>query len=226
MAQVTTSHYKIFEYWRDKVITHKGELINGKDSNNIEDVVIVGDDYVPRCWGCGRPAVRDSELDKWINKTCGDGDEDIQLRNLWSSKETKHLLNRCHIVPGSLGGEDKPSNLFLMCEECHLLSPDTIYVSSFFKWVIQRRKQMWWGTLHPNYALEQIDKMLQQDYDVTLFELLNKIHELGGDDRLNYTKNDLMDKIGTHGSGVSESTWIVGITKWLMAIYIDLILEQ
>ena len=226
MAEVTTSHYKIYDFWKDKAITPKGNVINTRDSHTLDDKIAVDDPYVPRCWGCGQPVVRDSQLDKWIDKTSGEGDENEQLKNLWNSKEVKHKFNRCHIVPGALGGKDEPSNLFLMCGECHHLSPDTIYVSSFFKWVLQRRKQMLWGKLHPNYALEQIDKMLQQDYNVTFMELLNKIHELGGDDRIKDTKNDLMNKIGTHCSGISESTWIVGMTKWLMSIYIDLILEQ
>ena len=225
MAEVTTSHYKIYEYWQDKAITPKGEVINARDSHSLEEVYVVDDPYVPRCWGCGKPAVRDSHLDEWITKTCGDGDEETQLKRLWNCKETRHLVNRCHIVPGALGGEDKPSNLFLMCKECHLLSPDTIYPSAFFKWVVQRRKQMLWGHLHPNYALEQVDEMLQRDYGVNLIELLERIHVMGGDDKIKDVKYDITSKIGTHGSKVSDSTWIVGITKWLMSIYVDLLLE-
>ena len=226
MAEVKTSHYNIFEYWTDKAITQKGEVINARDYKFLEDSLVVDDPYVPRCWGCGKPAVRDSHLDEWITKTCGDGDEETQLKNLWNSKETRHRLNRCHIVPGALGGEDKPSNLFLMCEECHRLSPDTIYPSAFFKWVAQRRKQMLWGQLHPNYVLEQVDKIIQQDYDITLMELFEKIHVLGGDEKLKDLPSFLGDRIGTHGAKVSESTWLVGVAKWLMSIYIDLILEQ
>lgn len=29
-------------------------------------------------------------------------------------------LERCHIVPASLGGEDSPSNLVLLCRRCHI----------------------------------------------------------------------------------------------------------
>lgn len=225
MAEVKTSHYNIYDYWKDKVISPNGEVIDIKDSLTWEDKAIVSDDYVPRCWGCGKPAVRDSHLDEWISKTCGDGDEETQLKRLWNSKETRHLLNKCHIIPGALGGEDKPSNLFLMCSECHRLSPDTIYPSAFFKWVVRRKKQMLWGRLHPNYALEQVDEMLQRDYNVTLVEVLERIHALGGDEKIKNIKYDMMSRIGTHGAKVSDSTWIVGITKWIMSIYIDLILE-
>ena len=104
MAQVTTSHYKIYKYWRDKAITPKGEVINGKDSNNIEDIYVVDDDYVPRCWACGLPVVRDRHIDEFIKKTCKEDDEETNLKLLWDNKETKHKLNRCHIIPGALKG--------------------------------------------------------------------------------------------------------------------------
>ena len=226
MAEVTTSHYNIYDYWKDKAVTPKGEVINTADSHILEDEFVVDDDYVPRCWGCGKPAVRDSHLEGWITKTCGEGDEDTQLKKLWNSKETRHLLNRCHIVPGSLGGEDEPSNLFLMCSECHRLSPDTIYPSAFFKWVVQHRKQMLFGKLHPNYALEQIDESLKQDYNVTLIELLHKIHDLGGDDKIKDLNKFLEKRISTHGAKVSDATFIVGITKWIMSVYIDLVVDS
>lgn len=43
-------------------------------------------------------------------------------------------LQRCHIVPRSLGGADDPSNLFLMCSECHDLAPNLHARDLFLKW--------------------------------------------------------------------------------------------
>lgn len=226
MANVTTSHYKIYDYWKDKAITPKGEVITTRDSHSLDDEYVVDDAYVPRCWGCGKAAVRDGHLDEWITKTCGDGDEGTQLKRLWNCKETRRLLNRCHIVPGALGGEDKPANLFLMCESCRIESPDTVYPSEFFKWVVSCRKRMLFGRLHPNYIFEKVDESLKQDYGVTLIELLEKIHILGGDDKLTDMTGFLMNRIGTHGAKVSDSTQIVATTKWLISIYVDLLLEQ
>lgn len=34
-------------------------------------------------------------------------------------------LERCHIVPDSLGGADTASNLVLLCKRCHLDNPNT-----------------------------------------------------------------------------------------------------
>jgi hypothetical protein len=49
-------------------------------------------------------------------------------------------LQRCHIVPRSLGGTDEVANLFLMCRECHDLAPNTSFPEIFFEWA---RAQSW-----------------------------------------------------------------------------------
>lgn len=49
-------------------------------------------------------------------------------------------LQRCHIVPRSLGGTNGVANLFLMCRECHDLAPNTSIPELFFEWA---RSQYW-----------------------------------------------------------------------------------
>ena len=227
MATVTTPHYKIFDYWRNKVITSDGQVVTFADYYNvIEDKNVVDDDwYCPRCWGCGQPILRDSKIEEWIEGQCLDDDEESNLKRIWNSKETRSKLNRCHIIPGALGGVDEPSNLFLMCADCHYLSPDTKYPSAFFKWVLERRKQMMWGTFHPNYILQQTDALLKRDYGLDLLELLEKIHELGGDNALTDLQEFLKDRVGTHGSKITESSAMIGVEQWLVSIYTDLALK-
>lgn len=225
MAIVTTSHYKIFEYWRDKVITSGGEIVNVKDEYGVNDKIVVDDDYCPRCWGCGALVVRDSKIDEWISKQCADEDEESNLKRIWSSKETRSKLNRCHIIPGALGGADEPSNLFLMCSECHTLSPDTTYPSMFFKWVVERREQMVWGTWSPEYIFQRVGELLKRDYGISLMELLGQIHELGGDDKIGNLQGFMKNRIGTHGNKISESSAMVAVEQWLMSIYTELALK-
>ena len=50
-------------------------------------------------------------------------------------------LQRCHIVPRSLSGSDHPSNIVLMCRECHDLAPDTSDREMFFRWA---KAQSWY----------------------------------------------------------------------------------
>ncbi len=33
-------------------------------------------------------------------------------------------LERCYIIPASLGGKDEPANLVLLCKRCHLDNPN------------------------------------------------------------------------------------------------------
>ncbi|MEL6557042.1 MAG: HNH endonuclease [Bacteroidota bacterium] len=47
----------------------------------------------------------------------------------------KSPLQRCHIIPKSLGGSNEPANLFLMCSECHDLAPNTTFPDLFMRWV-------------------------------------------------------------------------------------------
>ncbi|MEK2144959.1 HNH endonuclease [Vibrio parahaemolyticus] len=49
----------------------------------------------------------------------------------WAEAETlcwrcahKRKLQRCHIIPRALGGSEQPSNLVLLCGQCHSEAPN------------------------------------------------------------------------------------------------------
>jgi hypothetical protein len=78
----------------------------------------------PCCWACGRnwhtaPPLKE-ENPSWN-----------QIKTVWDIQQ----LERCHIRPQSLGGSNEPSNLFLMCRECHDRAPDVASREYFFLWV-------------------------------------------------------------------------------------------
>ena len=102
----------IFEYWKDWLIE------NGFDLGE------------PSCWSCGR--WWDTKYD--IQKPNASYDD---IKELWN-KVTP--LQRCHIIPRSLGGLDSTSNLFLMCHDCHDKAPDTTSREIFLIWV---KAQSW-----------------------------------------------------------------------------------
>lgn len=60
-------------------------------------------------------------------------------------------LQRCHIVPRSLGGTDEVANLFLMCRECHDPAPNTNIPEIFFDWARAQKAGML--ARMPRYAL-------------------------------------------------------------------------
>lgn len=47
----------------------------------------------------------------------------------------KQSLERCHIIPNSLGGEDKSSNLVLLCKRCHLENPNIADKEIMWDWL-------------------------------------------------------------------------------------------
>lgn len=51
----------------------------------------------------------------------------------------KSTLHRCHIIPDSLGGEDAPSNLVLLCNRCHREAPNIDNAEFFWDWLIAQR---------------------------------------------------------------------------------------
>lgn len=47
----------------------------------------------------------------------------------------KRRLQRCHIIPDSLGGKDEPSNLVLLCERCHIDAPNVESETFMWDWI-------------------------------------------------------------------------------------------
>ena len=82
------------------------------ENSNIEEIHLNFDwaEAYTYCWNCGR--------------------------NCQSKTHPKKIrLERCHIVPASLGGGDIPSNYVLLCYECHLEAPDCINPKYIWEWI-------------------------------------------------------------------------------------------
>ncbi len=47
----------------------------------------------------------------------------------------KRNLERCHIIPDSLGGEDTPSNYVILCKRCHLDNPNVADPEIMWDWL-------------------------------------------------------------------------------------------
>ncbi|WP_169729517.1 HNH endonuclease signature motif containing protein [Azovibrio restrictus] len=103
----------IFEYWKERLFKH-GLLIDWCE---------------PSCWVCGFSY--GTKYD--IRRSDASWDE---IYECWE----RMPLQRCHIVPRSLGGADTVENLFLMCRECHDTAPNTNIPEIFFEW---SRSQHW-----------------------------------------------------------------------------------
>ena len=216
MAKVNTPHFEIFNYWKDKIIEESGNVTTDISSKGID---VVEDWGEPCCWGCGKPII--GSYEEKLSST-----EDIDYVKLWNDKKVKSKLNRCHIIPGALGGEDMPSNLFLLCSGCHLISPDTKNTRSFYRWVHAQRKKHICGELHPLYMIEEVSKELERRGLPSVKDLLCDAVAMSEGKIFIKAKEYLDEHLGFHGSAIVESSRICTMADYIQKIYVDACLES
>lgn len=208
-----TSHYRIFDYWKDKIITSSGDVmdINARKSK-LEYEFVIDDWGEPSCWACGELAIGDDALCRFFDAHQDAASEDF-YKKLYALKPVKSKLNRCHIKPNALGGEDSPENLFLMCEECHVLSPDTTNRAAFLRWVYDRKQRYTHGVMAPREMVRRINDELSRR---GLPDLMSCI----GSAKSTYPMSDIYEfmreNVGSHCSQVVESTIVVAATDWIL----------
>lgn len=65
-------------------------------------------------------------------------------------------VQRCHIIPDSLGGKDTESNLVLLCSRCHAEGPNIADVDIMFDWIKAYREEyphdFWFHAAMKEYA--------------------------------------------------------------------------
>ena len=218
MGTVSTQHYKIFDYWKDKCITSSGEVVAGGSRG--ESVII--DLAEPNCWACGRRAIRKASVEGALQKKCERENGEFDFRQLWDDSSVKSALNRCHIVPAALGGKDEPSNLFLLCEECHMLSPDTTNPANFFRWVYKRKQDCDDGKMSGRKILSE----LQSEFERRGVDLVNCLKDINNDFKYNTLDDYLRKHIGLHASALSDSSFICGVSDWILSQWTKAILEK
>lgn len=81
----------------------------------------------------------------------------------------KRRLQRCHIVPDSLGGEDKPSNFVLLCARCHLDNPNVADPDIMWDW-LKAYKVPFYDTFWFTLGMQEYEKI----YAVSYHEELKK----------------------------------------------------
>lgn len=79
----------------------------------------------------------DEIVSYWVTKV-DEGDLSIDFseahERCWRCGYEKKL-ERCHIVPHSLGGKDIPSNYVLLCKRCHLDNPNVSDPEIMWDWL-------------------------------------------------------------------------------------------
>lgn len=187
MANFPTSHFDIFDYWKDKCIDKYGNVYDNVPDNfdkNGGTVEIVVDWGEPNCWCCNKiiPAENEVGYEKWLDA--------CDYKSIWNSKISRSKLQRAHIKPQMLGGSNDPSNLFLLCKDCHKESPDIDNKEMFLSYIFDVRKN---GRRNP--IIEAVN-ILQERYGYNLrFPLTHFLNS----DRI---------KIGQHGGSFSHNSFV------------------
>lgn len=82
----------------------------------------------------------------------------------------KRKLERCHIVPHSLGGKDEPENIVLLCKRCHADAPNVSDPEIMWDWI-----KAYKTTFYDTFWNIQVMKEYEFIYHKSLLEEREKI---------------------------------------------------
>ena len=135
-------------------------------NNNIDETQLNFDwsETHTHCWNCGDNKYR-------------------------KSKKTASL-ERCHIIPHALKGEDKPNNYVLLCSECHAEAPNTSEPNDMWDWIKSNYIPL---SLYGTYKIRKALVMFKEKEGYSFFDKAINIKDF------NNAINSEMSKIGTHG---------------------------
>lgn len=101
---------------------------------------------------------------------------DIEEDCCWACFYETSSAERCHVIPDSIGGSNKPSNIVLMCGQCHQENPDINDESFFWEWFAEKEHYAY-GNIR--YLQQQIEafgfKHGQHDISKEVYE---KAHDM------------------------------------------------
>lgn len=105
-------------------------------------------------------------IDYWIKYI----NEDDRMNFDWAEADKvcwrcgcERRLQRCHIIPDSLGGKDEPSNFVLLCSECHQEAPNVESKQFMWDW-IKSFYSPFYNTFWKDRAVEEYKRIYHKDF--------------------------------------------------------------
>lgn len=76
-------------------------------------------------------------IDYWFKNSANAviNESDLKKYNCCWRCHSKTKIQRCHVVPDYLGGEDAPHNLVLLCAGCHAEAPNVLDPEIMWDWL-------------------------------------------------------------------------------------------
>lgn len=92
--------------------------------------------WIEACWEAhsGRLEIGATALEDWSF--------DEAWRSCWCCGSESRRLQKCHIVPRSLGGADEAGNLVPLCSVCHDEMPDVADPEEFWSWIREKQNPL------------------------------------------------------------------------------------
>lgn len=123
-------------------------------------------------------------------------------------------LERCHIVPDSFGGEDKPSNFVLLCHRCHLENPNVTDPEIMWDW-LRAYGTSFYDTFWAIQGMKEYDfiyhKSLEEEF---------KIRKIEDFDRFNKILKEKMKKTTFHyGHPHLNKATMAGVFRMALKMY-------
>lgn len=106
----------------------------------------------------------------------------------WSEADThcwrcgcEKNLQRCHIIPDSLGGKDEPSNIVLLCERCHAEGPNVSDPDIMWDW-IKAYKVTFYNTFWSIQGFKEYEYIYKKTLEEDIKYILDKAELLQGEE--------------------------------------------
>jgi hypothetical protein len=123
----------------------------------------------------------------------------------WNCGEEKNKrIQRCHIVPKSLGGSNTADNFVLLCDYCHNLAPNINDDNQMWKWIEMNNSIYKYTSLFGfkvSVAICDFEKINNVDFIKFLTDLITHKYIKSADELFNY------NKISTHRYYITPSTY-------------------
>jgi len=121
--------------------------------------------------------------------------------------ETKRL-ERCHIIPKSLGGADDKSNLILLCKRCHREGPNVKDKNFMWEW-IKKTREVFYDTMWGKKYFDSFENF----YGINAFSLLEDAEDFPDIlEKIRDSMGVLFTEVTQHwGEDINDMTraWIV-----------------
>lgn len=145
----------------------------------------------------------------------------------WSEADThcwrcgcERNLQRCHIVPDSLGGKDEPANIVLLCKRCHAEGPNLTDPEIMWDW-IRAYAVPFYDTFWYMQGMREYEFIYKRKLEQEIAAILQQanVTEVDSSVRENYGKlmSQVMDEASVHfGQPYFNTATIAGILRMLL----------